>query len=369
MNKYEKLKQKYNILIKQKLEENKSILIDSFVEFYGEEFRALIERKYNEIVYCYYLDWDTINLVVEQFIPQVNNKSKYADFINFYNCHKKRFFKNLFGKKKEHDDLPDNLIGTTDLSVFDNEHTKNDLTRVCGRATPVSWNYGSIRKMRRFVAFQILALNEISIIHEINHALTSDNLAYVMDENTPIGLISKAGLSIDVNHNNSGERNTEELLNEKASIEIANIFKRKGGNLSSFCLDIPLEYAYEANFYLVDDFYETFKEYIKIARISDNKNALIKRIGETEYKEYLELINKYYSEDLNIVERNKKEALPKIKALIKTMKDNVRNHHDLNSTELETYYNQLREQGHTIKVLNNYENENLNYESDESIKR
>lgn len=367
MGKLEKLKQKYNILIKQKLEENKSILIESFVEYYGEEFRALIERKYEEIVFCYYIDWETIDLVVEQFIPQVNNKSKYVDFINFYNCHKTSFFDKLFGKNKD-SDLLDNLIGSTNLSVLEDDFIKEKLKIIISNFIPISWNYGSAIEMRRFVVFQILALNEIVIIHEINHALTSDNITYVMDENTPIELISKAGLSIDVNHNNSGERNIEELLNEKASIEITNIFRRRGGDLSSFCFDIPLDYFYAENFYLIDDFYETFKEYIKIARISDNKNELIKRIGESEYKKYVELINRYYSEDLDTIKEGKQEAPAEIKSLIEAMKENVRNQHDLTSKELESYYNQLREQGHTIKVLNNYENENLDYES-ETLKR
>ena len=59
---------------------------------------------------------------------------------------------------------------------------------------------------------------------------------------------------------------TEKLINEKASIEIAKIFKEKCGDLSSFCFDIPLAYPYQHNFYLVDEFYDLFKEYIKITK-------------------------------------------------------------------------------------------------------
>lgn len=54
----EELKDKYDEIVEQTLARNKSILIESFVEYYGEEYREIIERRYNEIVFVYYIDWE-----------------------------------------------------------------------------------------------------------------------------------------------------------------------------------------------------------------------------------------------------------------------------------------------------------------------
>lgn len=80
MSKFEKLKLKYDNLIKGTLENNKKILIESFVEYYGEEYRTIIEKRYNEITFVYYVDWKTIDLVVKRFIPQVENPNEYEEF-------------------------------------------------------------------------------------------------------------------------------------------------------------------------------------------------------------------------------------------------------------------------------------------------
>jgi hypothetical protein len=48
MKKIDILKKKYDRTIKDSLDINKNILIESFVEYYGEEYRDKIVKKYIE---------------------------------------------------------------------------------------------------------------------------------------------------------------------------------------------------------------------------------------------------------------------------------------------------------------------------------
>ena len=85
MSKFKKLKIKYDNSIKETLNSNKDILIESFVEYYGEEYRNKIEKRYNEITFVYYVDWETIDLAVEFFIPQAENPDEYLEFVELFN--------------------------------------------------------------------------------------------------------------------------------------------------------------------------------------------------------------------------------------------------------------------------------------------
>lgn len=372
MSKYEKLKAKYDNLIRETLASNKKILIESFVDYYGEEYRSIIEKRYNEITFIYYVDWETIHLIVEKFIPQIENPDEYLDFVNLYNSKKTKqtIFAKFFKTMKKKNDLPDNLIGTTNSSILNNDYIKNYLFKIFNSPSPVSFNYGSIMNMDRIISFQILSLSERAIIHEINHSITRDNIAYIIEENKLIGAIHKSGLNIDHAYQNNIEKIIEELINEKASQEIVKIFKEKGGDLSSFCFDIPLAYMYEHNLYLIDEFYDTFKKYIKIARISDNKNALIDRIGKTNYEKYISMVNSCYTEDLSIVDLLKEENQPKIKIIIDKMKNVANNSHDISQQELNDYYDHLKNQGFKVKLLNNIsvESNDLSNTDEENVK-
>lgn len=371
MSKYKKIKNKYDNLIKETLNFNKDILIESFVEYYGEEYRNIIEKRYNEIAFVYYVDWETIKLVVEEFIPQIENPDEYSEFVDFLNCKKstETFFEKILASMKNKNNLPDNLIGTTNPLILKKENITNHLFRLFKSPVPVSFNSGSIYHMDRIISFQILSLSETVIIHEINHSITRDNLVYIIDDNQPIKAIHKTGLNVDIGSQIGYEKNVEELINEKASLEITEIFKKKGGNLSSFCKNIPLAYTYGQNLYLVDDFYDKFKKYIKIARISNDTNALIERIGKINYENYISMVNSYYSDDLFDENDQKEEIQQKINEIIKKMENHVNASQDISKLELYNYYKHLENQGFKVKIINEDFDETNNLDNAEETKK
>lgn len=351
---YDELKAQYDKIIQNTLKENESIIIESFVEYYGEEYRSLIKKKYKEITFAYYIDWEMISIVINEFIPEVENPEKFQIFKDFHQSHKKKtsFWTNIFNKNIKHDKLPENYVGTTNVSLVAKEPVQKLLIQRFQMPSPACCTFGTTH-IDRLITFQILCLSELDILHEINHALTRDMMSIVDYNGLSYGYIEKMGLEID---SGESEYNTEsileELLNEKASVEIHQIFKRRGGKFSSFCYDMLLGNTYEENFYLVDEFYEQFKPYIKTARISENKNALVERIGKETYERFVNLVNKYFSDDDSVIEENKKQAMPSIKKVMDEMVENEKESKPLSKKDLEDYYDELRNAGYTFTVLN-----------------
>lgn len=357
MTKYELLKEKFDKLTKKILEDNKQILIDSFVEYYGEEYRNIIEKRYNEITFVYYIDWEYTIFAIKEFISHQEDKTKYQDFYDFYECYEQEL-KLSENKLNQEDKLPDNFIGTTNSTILLNNEINMHLHFVLKNPESRNFHRGDINHMDRIISFPLLILSEKSIIHEINHTITRDDIAYIeKEENNRID-IEKIGLEINGSEGHKKERLIEELNNDKASYEITEIFKRKGGNLSSICFNIPFDSAYRHNFYLINDFYHSFKKYIKAARISENKNTLIRRIGKDNYNELIELINTYYTTDINLIEKKKEQSQEKLKEIINKMKLEEQTSTNITSQQLSEYYKQLENNGYHVRILNEIDNEN-----------
>ena len=110
-------------------------------------------------------------------------------------------------------------------------------------------------------------------------------------------MVRKMGLGTYTTNKESKEVIFEELINDIASEDIGKIFHNKGGDFSPVCLNIGINHPYQRNKYLVEDFYNEFKDYIKKARITNNKNILINTIGKENYNEYVDLVHRSYEQD------------------------------------------------------------------------
>lgn len=351
MKKYDKIRETYNQLVIKTLNQNKQILIDSFAEYYGEEHRELITRKYNEITFVYFADWYSLELLTHKMSKQKSNKLEYQTLKEFLKCHQKKssIFYTIF-KRKQPSIFPDELIGTTNYSVLSQEKVRRFINGYRTDFYLYSVNIG-VNPTNRIVAFPIFSLTEEAIIHEINHALTKNHLAEINDNGKHIGWIEKTGISAAIK-GKSDDIYLEELLNDKTSVEIAEIFKRRGGDLTALCLGDYTKYSYPYNFYLIDDFYEMFKEHIKRARILEAKSELTVRIGEENYQKFANLVQYRYSNDLEIIKKNKRESMSQVEALLEQMQNNACNANNLTRKSIEYFYNELRAMGASVRVLN-----------------
>lgn len=268
---YQRLKKKYEKLYNETLEKNKEILIESFVEYYGEKHRDEIVSRFNEIVFVYYIDWRDFSKVLKRFSFKDENVGKFNDL--------KKFVK---FKKSTSDAFKANFVGSSNKKILKDEllsdyTTKDLLVEIFNDGNSEYCGILEKNKIYRLICLPILTYPETAIIHEINHSLTSYPVATVSNQ-TKKETIEKTGVFV-----NDEEINLNELINEKASLEIFGIFKHHGGDLSMIYLDVSI-CDYTKNLYLIDEFYNKFKEIIKESYITLNKNNLVQRIGKDNYQ-------------------------------------------------------------------------------------
>ena len=321
----------YDNMVKNTMKKNKQKIIESLVDYYGKEYENLIRYKYNDICFFYYIDWDTIKKIITVGL----NKSKYSwtdNLINVYQQYHK--------VSPEDQELNNVFIGISDESVLENPHLRSIIERVIKGKNPYCINCSvGTNKRLVMVSFQILTLDDKTIIHEINHAITTENIAYIEKEGKDIALLNKRGLNVCTTEQESKESILEELINEKSSEEIEMIFHQKGGSLSPLCLNIGIRHVYKNNFYLINDFYDEFKECIKQARITNNMNSLINMVGKDNYHNYVKLVNKYYSMNPNSFDEN---LMTVITGRIKILLYEMRKHAELEKKLMEDEKNMFK---------------------------
>ena len=105
---------------------------------------------------------------------------------------------------------------------------------------------------------------------------------------------------------------------------------------------------YKDNLYLIDDFYTYFKEILKKARITENKNFLMKKIGKENYQQFLQLINKNYLETTEVFPKLEESVQNEIRTLINAMKEHEKSSYEYKKETLEKYYQTLSEEGYTV---------------------
>lgn len=339
---YQRLKKKYEKLYNKTIEDNKEILIESFVEYYGEKHRDEIVSRFNEITFVYFINWEVFSDILKIVsIVKASVKKEYA--IKF-----KDFKDFLKYKKKTNNTFKDYFIGSSNMKIIKEEiidgyPVKKILGEIFNKGNP---NYNNVllkNQFCRLICLPILIVSEKDIIHEINHAITSYS---IMINQTKMEFIDKSGLQVFDKDINIGE-----LINERASLEIYEIFKRRGGNLSEINLT-TLENYYTRNLYLIDEFYNKFKEIIKESLITLNKNNLVQRVGKENYEELVNIVNKYYVADLHLPEKNKKESKRDREKIVQRMQNKVINTENLTKRDLEEYYMQLEQEGKKVRILN-----------------
>ncbi len=329
--------------VKATLAENKDIIIETFVEFYGEKYRDTITKRYDKIVFCYYLSWKN----VASLLSTVEDPELLKELNSYKDTYLKltRDLKNAYGREEPHP--MEAFIGITDESIIEEKNAEKNhyailnaiVKNICLFLTKLNKDDQEVF----LVILSVFTICEDFFLHEIGHAVVTEFLA-----RKEYCSIKKVGLSVQVG---SDERYLalEELVNEKTNVEIKEIFKRRGGNLSCFPNTGHLiNIKYREYFYLVDAFYEEFKEIIKRTRITNNINYLVNRVGKENYERFVDLINECFLKSVS--EERKQEVIIEIEELIARMKSNVIKYSD--SDDLESYIKELESQGKRVRLLN-----------------
>lgn len=499
MNKLDQLKQQYSEEINKSLKLNKSKIIDSFVEYYGEEYRDIIEKRYDEIVFTYFINPDYISILCKKrlydmqkyYTEKVLNNlgfnitslntdyilgnvikdsngdvkifsskitkvfndgldinlmkfifgenglfyTKEQDFsINLFkdytfgnelNKNQKEFLKYVFNTDELTFELFNNIKNNIDIirkyildyKKFEEESKKYYILflikkyyekyKVGSKIKSIFFkgltNYylkhvGSSDEFKvsdyelesflednydfgvpfqsgkekngvylRLVSFSIILSGDIELFHEIGHALTDgDNLCEITYNDDSSEKISKRGLCVTDKNNMKKTIALEEIINEKVTLDVIEIFKQREGNVLNSPLTVEIKnkyikYYYSFAFFLVNRFYDEFKEEIKKARITDNNYELILMCGKENYDALSNIVSKILDkikEKWNLFNASDYEfLLDEVNLIVDAMIINRDKQHIFSDTELNEYYDNLRNQGYQVTEIKDNEKE------------
>lgn len=340
MMRYAELKDKYNNLAKSELKKNEDILKESFIEYFGEKYRTLLESRFKEIIYIYYVNWQTIYKVTSK----EDNKDKFVPYFEFLEARENMFYSFIHGNI-----MPDCFIGTSDENVFDTLSIYDFILARMKQIDPYSFIHNDMYGSKRLVCFNLFLTDERVLLHELVHSLVGELILKVRDSKRELR-VEKIGISI-YDDAESVEDIFEELVVDKISGKIYEIFKRRGGDLSSFLSGGIYEGSYEPNYYLIDEFFDAFEEELKNVLMTDNKNGLLEKVGKDKYYLFCKLVNdgfvSGYPTD-SVMENNMK----KIRDVVNDMMEYAKNYREYSEDDWNQYFAYLKSMGKSVTVLN-----------------
>lgn len=290
----------YNNEFKTLLNDNKKLLIEAFIKYYGECFRNDIIECFENMILC----WG-----ITDYFKKIYNDG--------YNKIKNNYSGNLLNILNDIKCLCESENST--ILGFSNEDCiqyKNIVSNV------LDYNKGMVASSISFlhnndvvklIYFDMFSSSDKDIIHEINHYLTTKVLGIFESNNIKL-LIEKKGLSI------FGDEKTffEELINERSAMDITNIFNRLGGTLSQYrIISFNKQNRYFNFLPLIESFYIKYNKILKRVRIGENLNELFRSINENIYEAYINYINFISSQKFDI--SNSSNIIKKCDILVEKM--------------------------------------------------
>ena len=262
----ERIKKEYTKKINDNIKKYKNIILDCFIEFYGDRYRTIITNRFNDIIFLYYINDITIFYIVDSLKNGYNDKFKNIIFAIPYIIYliQNNLYKQEINKYNFYELGINKIVGSSDDEILlDKELLKYSLAIVLreNNENPYEVNIPTNDDIKRIIALPIFSIDDKSLFHEINHAICSE-LIIKGDER-----IIKCGLD----YSNNEKNYTTEIINDVISLEIYNIFKSKCSDiiLDDNIMDEVLIDTYKNYHHLIIDFYEQNKNRIKSSSIED----------------------------------------------------------------------------------------------------
>lgn len=267
------IKKEYTKKINDKIQKYKNVILDSFIEFYGEEYRTTITDRFNDISFLYYINDITIFYIVDNLKKGYNDKFKNVIFAIPYIIY--LIENNLYEKDVSKDNFYklgiNKIVGTSDDELLkDKRLLRYAIAIALGKnnENPYEINIPINKDIKRIIALPIFSVDDKSLFHEINHAICSE---FIMKNGESI---IKCGLD----YSNDEKEYITEIINNITSLEIYNIFKLKCSDaiLDDNIMREVFTDTYKPYHHLITDFYEQSKDRIK-ASIIDASTFQIKK--------------------------------------------------------------------------------------------
>lgn len=274
---------KYKNEIKTGFLQNKSILLESLIEYYGEEYREIITDRFNNTDFIFYI-YEHFNKYLKATKTKSKTEKKELKILQ----KKLETIKNSI--RKMHSGTINRIIYSSDengkyskeaLETFNAIFYKNF---VCMKAIFEDDKY------KRFVFIPLFFSNDGCLIHEAIHSITSQLLG-IADEK----IIEKWGLVAPEDF--YSDIFLEEATTEIETKKIYQIFKKNGGNFLDKCYPFD-SYSSSYDFLLpfIENFYNSQRKDITSTRFSLNKNEILEICGREEYFNFSKTLNDFYAE-------------------------------------------------------------------------
>jgi hypothetical protein len=216
----------------QKYKENQDILhskdfIDSFIEFFGEEYRTIITQK-------------ILDTPVIWYVPNI--------------------------------ETPINPLLYTDLS-------EEQLQYIVKNVSDMQLKQSIYNPIYNFLVLPI-DCNISHIIHEMCHMLT----CHILRKEPTLALLNGIGISIEKYEGFFEEYGNDlnEIINQRITRDIESIYRTK--------VKFDSSPSYQDVFFpLIEMFYSTFKQEIIKSEMTGNLMNLLDRVGSEEFEEYQQL--------------------------------------------------------------------------------
>lgn len=312
---------KYMSDFSNKFNKDKGIIIESFIEYYGEEYRERIESKINNLdIICYVPLMFHDSLMPKDLLKYIEQcKEKYISTNNMNR-------------------LVDDLV----LS-----YNCDDKLTFCKNNLSINFLLQSCSLYELDLVILPIVYNLAHITHEFNHTIINNQMLTSPD-------VSVNGVEVSIkNENKCMYQDTvlNEILCERVTHDIQKIQQSKGIN-SELC--VSWQYNY---FKFIERFYITFKEVYKYSVMSGNLNTLIKSVGEQNYRDLVNIVTY-----LRSVEEEQKRPLDKevelfaLSQINEIVDDMIIHYNDIRSkqmsnSELDKY---ISDNGYKKLSLNTY---------------
>lgn len=312
---------KYMSDFSKKYINDKNIIIESFIEYYGENYRDKIISRIN-------------NLNIICYVPLMFHDSLMPkDLLNYLDRVKK-----LYATNSDVRVLIENLVVDYDCK---------ELLEFCKNNLGFNYLLQSCSLYELNLTILPIVYNLSHITHELNHTIINNILADEPD-------VSSNGLEISIRDGNKciyQDTIFNEILCERVTHDVQKIQKSKG-------LDSEICVSWQYNYFkFIERFYQTFKEIYKYSVMSGNLNALINSVGEQNYRDLVNIVTYLRNEE----EKQKKPLDDEVvffalKQIDEVVDDMIRHYNEvrnkeLNKNEMDKY---ISDKGYKKLSLNNY---------------
>ncbi len=335
------MKEKISKIIEENLKRSINILIESFVIYYGEEYRDINKQNISETEFIFYISDDLIKLKSLK-----NDKDILSEnFFNLYNLYVGLTYEVKKEKRNKRKSVLPNIIYTTGKTQDFTEMEMMELKEYINN-TYTCQNFVLVNgQPKRKVYIPLFINTDRTVIHELIHSIMRNIIGVLKDEYIPV---NKAG--IDIIGMARNEVILDEIFTDIEENKIYEIFKNLGGNIiQDFSFFKNSSSIYDEIRYAIYEFYESFKNEIIRSRITLNKNYLINTLGKINYNYFNALINKAYDYLSYGFSRNFRPLINnEVKPTIEIMK---KHRESLEEENFEKYYKYLESLGYKIKTL------------------